>query len=178
MHWKCSECGSVSDSAESCGAETCLWRDCDRQPVLTAEDSSAVALWAQTIHDNINRVCHLLDYSMDYYEIDEDVVGIYWRDGSRYGNGGTVVESFPLDYLCMTDEEVKKTAAGRKAETARVRVEREAAQRKTHELAAAKRQLQQADAKVRTAQKDAERALAEARKRLERLERLEEGTTP
>jgi hypothetical protein len=139
--------------------------------MFTDEDELKSAVnW---IAEQIGRVCNVLDYDMDYFTLDGDEIETHWsRPACSRGCCGweSGSDSFPLSYLLLPDEELKKTEEGRKLEAERKQREAEEAARKKRELEEARRRLQQAQAKARTAEKDAENELKEAQRQLARLE--------
>jgi len=167
--WECESCKERTSSPHL-NEGACGYCEGPLRLRLSPEEFAEIA---EGISERIAHVGEVLDYDVDSYDISNGEVEVHYsRPACSSGCCGweSGSETFPLSYLFLSDEELKKTEEGRKLDEERQRKERESATRQKRELEEARRRLQQAEAKARTAEQDAAKELKEAQRKLQSLE--------
>ena len=160
MIWQCPECSKQYGLPEWC--DDCL---ISTKAKFSKEDSFQVEAFAKAIDQRVHEVCDLLGYDCHYYDLDEgDSVEVFWEHDSHCSccSNERGYNTFSFDYLCMTDDEIRQTKAGEKVAAERRAAERKRAEDERRRTYQAHDRLQKAKQRVRTAQTDADRELAQA----------------
>lgn len=166
MIWECPICKKQYDQFGECKGIDC-WRHL--RPAFIKENTKILCEIADALSYRINEVCVLLGYDADYFEFNGTYIDISYTESRRCNccYPETFSKSFPYSYLHMSDEEIKETEAGKKAEAER----REAEGKKKLQIAQAKAQVKKAESEIATAKDKAEKNLEQAKRNLARLER-------